>query len=118
VQRLPTNRRRFLKAIGQAGAISTLWAASAPAVQLPPARGDGVSADTSWDEVRRLFELRQDRIHMAGMVMASHPTPVTRAIETHRSELQRDPVRYIDENRWRLERDVEATLKAVATLTA
>jgi len=109
----PTNRRRFLKAIGQTGAISTVWAARAAALQPPPARRDdvGVRVDTSWDEVRGLFELRRDRIHMAGMVMASHPIPVTRAIETHRLALQRDPVRYIDENRWRLEGDV---LKAAA----
>jgi hypothetical protein len=109
----PRHRRRFLKAIGQAGAISSLWATGVPAAQLSPTRRDDVTvrADTSWDEVRRLFELRRDRIHMAGMVMASHPAPVTRAIESHRSELQQDPVRYIDENRWRLEGDV---LKAAA----
>jgi selenocysteine lyase/cysteine desulfurase len=112
VQATSTDRRRFLKTISQAGAIGTLWATSASAAQTEARRDDvTVRSDTSWDEVRRLFELRRDRIHMAGMVMASHPVPVTRAIETHRLELQRDPVRYIDENRWRLEGDV---LKAAA----
>ena len=112
MQATSTDRRRFLKTISQAGAIGTLWATSASAAQTEARRDDvTVRSDTSWDEVRRLFELRRDRIHMAGMVMASHPVPVTRAIETHRLELQRDPVRYIDENRWRLEGDV---LKAAA----
>jgi isopenicillin-N epimerase len=40
---------------------------------------------------------------MAGMVIASHPVPVARAIDQHRAALQADPVRYIDENRWRFE---------------
>ena len=46
---------------------------------------------------------------MSGMVIASHPVPVARAIDLHRSELQKDPVKYIDENRWGLEGD---TLRA------
>lgn len=102
-----TNRRRFLKAISQVGAISALCGTSGSANQTAALRDDvNIRSDMSWDEVRRLFELRPDRIHMTGMFMASHPAPVARAIELHRSELQRDPVRYIDENRWRLEDDV------------
>ena len=60
----------------------------------------------SWDEVRDLFDLRRDRIHMAGLLLASHPRPVDEAIARHRAELQRDPASYIGHERWRLERAV------------
>ena len=97
-----TSRRRFLQAFGYAGATSIGWAARSQDAQALQHRdrAEPVTANTSWADVRRLFELRPDRIHMSGMVIASHPVPVARAIDLHRSELQKDPVRYIDENRW------------------
>jgi isopenicillin-N epimerase len=107
------SRRRFLKAFGYAGAMSTAWAApsqDAQAVRRPD-RDEPVTANTSWADFRHLFELRPDRIHMSGMVIASHPVPVSRVIDLHRAELQKDPVRYIDENRWRLEGE---TLRAAS----
>ena len=61
---------------------------------------------TTWEEVRGLFELRPDRIHMAGLLFASHPQPVRDAIARHREELQRDPASYISHERWRLEGEV------------
>ena len=108
-----TSRRRFLQAFGYAGATSIGWAARSQDAQALQHRdrAEPVTANTSWADVRRLFELRPDRIHMSGMVIASHPVPVARAIDLHRSELQKDPVRYIDENRWRLEGD---TLRAAS----
>jgi selenocysteine lyase/cysteine desulfurase len=62
-----------------------------------------IDTDTSWDDVRSLFELRRDRIHMAGLLFASHPRPVRDAIAKHRDELQRDPASYISHERWRFE---------------
>jgi isopenicillin-N epimerase len=100
-------RRRFLQTLAHGGALSAAWAApgqAAPAVQ-DRGRSIAVGSSTSWADVRRLFELRPDRVHMAGMVIASHPSPVALAIDRHRAELQKDPVRYIDENRWRFEGD-------------
>jgi isopenicillin-N epimerase len=108
-----TSRRRFLKAFGYAGAMSTAWAAPSQDAHalLRPGRDQPVTPNTSWADFRGLFELRPDRIHMSGMVIASHPAPVSRAIDVHRAELQKDPVRYIDENRWRLEGE---TLRAAS----
>ena len=65
-----------------------------------------IGPHTSWDEVRSLFELRADRIHMSGLLFASHPRPVADAIARHREELQRDPASYISHERWRLEGEV------------
>jgi selenocysteine lyase/cysteine desulfurase len=59
-----------------------------------------------------MFELRSDRIHMSGLLFASHPQPVQDAIAKHRGELQRDPATYISHHRWRLEGEV---LKSAST---
>jgi selenocysteine lyase/cysteine desulfurase len=110
---MSTNRRTFL---------GTLAAATGGSlVACVPRSVDGatpdtipvqISASTSWEDVRGLFDLRPDRIHMAGLLFASHPRPVKDAIARHREELQRDPASYISHERWRLEGDV---LKAAAT---
>lgn len=104
---LSTNRRRFLGAMAAATAGSLRGFASEPvnAAATRPAPMD-IGSNTSWDEVRGLFELRPDRIHMAGLLFASHPRPVREAIAIHREELQRDPASYISHERWRLEADV------------
>jgi isopenicillin-N epimerase len=46
----------------------------------------------SWDALRAMFRLRPDRIHLAGMLLASHPTPVRDAIEAYRRRFDEDPV--------------------------
>jgi isopenicillin-N epimerase len=99
------NRRGFL------GAIAT---AATAAIAAPPSLGrvsaaaapDAIGAQTTWNEVRGLFELRADRIHMSGLLFASHPRPVRDAIARHRDELQRDPATYISHQRWQLEANV------------
>ncbi len=108
-----TNRRGFLAALAAA------TAGSVAAVAPKAAGGSTVAAapfeidsSTSWEDVRGLFELRPDRIHMAGLLFASHPRPVREAIARHREELQRDPASYISHERWRLEGEV---LKSGAT---
>ena len=95
-------RRGFLGALAVTG--GALMSGSALA---EPAAGSMTPGpNMSWQDFRKLFALRPDRIHMAGMVLTSHPAPVARAIEMHRAELQKDPVRYLDEKRWGFERGV------------
>jgi isopenicillin-N epimerase len=110
---MTTNRRAFLGTLAAATAGSLATCVPQPV--------DGATLDaipvqinesTSWEDVRGLFDLRPDRIHMAGLLFASHPRPVKDAIARHREELQRDPASYISHERWRLEGDV---LKAAAT---
>ncbi len=95
-------RRGFLGALAVTGGalISRAALAEAAATSMTP------GPNMSWQDFRKLFALRPDRIHMAGMVLTSHPAPVARAIEMHRAELQKDPVRYLDEQRWHFEGQV------------
>ena len=105
------NRRRFLGSI----AATATAAISAPSLirdASAAAASDAIGARTSWEEVRALFELRADRIHMSGLLFASHPQPVREAIARHRDELQRDPASYISHERWTLEAKV---LKSAST---
>jgi isopenicillin-N epimerase len=44
-----------------------------------------------WADVRAMFQLDPEIIHMAGMLLSSHPTPVREAIARHRRELDLNP---------------------------
>ncbi|MFO7565563.1 MAG: aminotransferase class V-fold PLP-dependent enzyme [Enhygromyxa sp.] len=50
----------------------------------------------SWTDVRGLFDLDPDYVHMAGLLLASHPRPVREAIEGHRRGLDRNPALYYE----------------------
>jgi selenocysteine lyase/cysteine desulfurase len=107
-----SDRRQFLTSLATAGATALLPAGSSAAASATSRRADDVGPETTWEQVRGLFELRPDRIHMSGLLFASHPRPVRDAIARHRDELQRDPASYISHERWRLEGEV---LKAAAS---
>jgi isopenicillin-N epimerase len=51
--------------------------------------------ELTWDGVRRLFRLAPGWIHMSGLLLASHPAPVRRAIERHRRGLDANAVHYL-----------------------
>jgi len=97
-------RRDFLGALAATGGALAAVPALAEAPMSKPMTNSGPAM--SWPELRKLFPLRADRIHMACMVMTSHPEPVSKAIEMHRAALQADPVRTIDDQRWGLEKKV------------
>jgi selenocysteine lyase/cysteine desulfurase len=65
----------------------------------------------SWREVRGQFDATDDLIHMAGMLLATHPRPVREAIEEHRRGLDDNPNDYLFEhwarNREQLDEDAE-----------
>jgi isopenicillin-N epimerase len=60
-------------------------------------RGDFRGAQT-WQEVRALFPLADDAVHLTAMLITSHPRPVAAAIEGYRRSLDRDPIRYLQAN--------------------
>jgi selenocysteine lyase/cysteine desulfurase len=93
------DRRQFLSTSATVSAGLVLGSTEATA-------SDDLGPHASWEQVRDLFELRRDRIHMSGLLFASHPKPVREAIAKHRDELQRDPASYISHERWRLEGEV------------
>lgn len=97
------DRRQLLVRTGlvlSAAGLEGLWEAPAQAADT------GGSARPSWAQVRAEFGLDPDRIHLGGLLLASHPRPVRLAIERHRRALDRNPVDYLHENQFRLEADV------------
>ena len=106
---MTATRRGFLSTLAAfTGALS--HAGAIPAPRTP--RTETLGPHTTWDEIRALFDLRPDRIHMSGLLFASHPRPVKEAIARHRDELQQDPASYISRERWRLESAVLTSASA------
>jgi selenocysteine lyase/cysteine desulfurase len=82
-----------------------LIGANAVALRIPllSAQADSLPSFERWETVRAQFPLTHDRIHMAGFLLASHPTPVREAIETHRHKLDENPAEYLRDHGERLE---------------
>jgi len=62
-----------------------------------PRRILALQAD-DWEAVRGLFSVDPTYLHFGGLYLASHPAPVQQAIETHRRELDANPVDYMRQN--------------------
>jgi isopenicillin-N epimerase len=56
-----------------------------------------------WQEIRKQFNLDPNYIHMAGLLITSHPTPVRDAIAQYRTALNENPGLYLSENNHRLQ---------------
>lgn len=52
----------------------------------------------SWSDIRNQFPLEKGKIHMAQMLLASHPKPVKDAIENHRKNFDANPSEYWENN--------------------
>ncbi len=91
------DRRSFLvrTGLGLAGAL----AASRVALRSqPPSPAEGTPRLNTWEAVRDQFNVSRDHIHLAGMLLATHPAPVREAIEMHRRALDENPVAYLRDN--------------------
>ncbi|GLR19036.1 aminotransferase class V-fold PLP-dependent enzyme [Portibacter lacus] len=65
-----------------------------------------------WDAVRADFQLNTDKIQMAQFLLASHPSKVRKAIDTHRMGLDENTVEYLHHNEITKEEEVlEAAAK-------
>jgi len=107
---MPLDRRDFLARTGLALAAAGLLGPEALAADTElEAR-----APLTWSAVRKQFRLRRDLVHLGGFLLASHPTPVRRAIEHHRAQLDADPVGYLHSEQNVLE---AAVLRAAAGYT-
>jgi selenocysteine lyase/cysteine desulfurase len=104
------NRRKFLlrSGTGVAAALAAGAAWKSAEGHAPPALPQAGSDD--WESVRSQFNLTREYIHLAGLLLASHPTPVREAIERHRRGLDHNPVDYLHEN----ERKLEAAVRQAA----
>ncbi len=107
---MPLDRRDFLARTGIALAAAGLIGPEALAADTELE----ASAPLTWPAVRKQFRLRRDLVHLGGFLLASHPTPVRRAIEHHRAQLDADPVGYLHGEQNVLE---AAVLRAAASYT-
>jgi selenocysteine lyase/cysteine desulfurase len=92
------DRRKFLtRALSTTGAFTTVaggrLALGAPPPPPSPAP-KGAPDLSTWAGVRAEFPLSRDYIHMALMLLTSHPRPVREAIDRHRRGLDENPVAY------------------------
>ena len=84
------DRRGFLcRTAGAALGTAAVGAARAAA---PPA-----PATLDWGAIRAEFLLSREHIHLALMLLASHPRPVREAIERHRRRFDENPAGYFEE---------------------
>lgn len=51
-----------------------------------------------WSDIRNQFPLEKGKIHMAQMLLASHPKPVDDAIKNHRENFNANPTEYWEHN--------------------
>ncbi|TBW29942.1 aminotransferase class V-fold PLP-dependent enzyme [Gramella sp. KN1008] len=92
------DRRSFLNRTGIAmGAGIGLPALSAfERITHPEVFDNDVPAN--WDDLRDMFQLESGKIHMALMLLASHPRPVKNAIARHRENFNNNPAEYWENN--------------------
>jgi isopenicillin-N epimerase len=90
------NRRELLTgALVVAGATAGTVSTGGRAFAAPLPKTAAAAPDLStWAGVRGEFLLGRDYVHMALMLLASHPRPVREAIERHRRGLDDNPVVY------------------------
>jgi isopenicillin-N epimerase len=90
------HRRDLLTQAGfalAAGTIGSQRAWSAAVLASVP-----LSERPGWDAVRAQFALTDDFIHMAAMLISSHPKPVHDAINEYRRAIDANPLTYLFQN--------------------
>lgn len=97
------NRRDFMTRSGLLFGASLLSLPRAVSAMAQPATSPSPSVFNNWDEVRRLFTLDPQLIHMAGFYLASHPAPVREAIDRHRRGFDANAIEYHHDNAMKLE---------------
>ena len=104
--------RRDLRRVGSAvtGAVAAAQALGCTAApHAPPPAGPGIApaahpaaasaAGPDWSAIRGELELTDEHVHLACLLMASHPRVVREAIEQHRRALDANPADYVH-RRW------------------
>ncbi|MFB2880177.1 aminotransferase class V-fold PLP-dependent enzyme [Floridanema aerugineum] len=86
------SRRNFLFSAGLGATVTTL------ANSIHSDKTSATESVINWKNVRSYFNLDPNYIHVAGLLIASHPLPVQNAIEQHRSALNENPAVYVKEN--------------------
>lgn len=90
------SRRNFLISAGLGATATTI------ANSIHSDKTSAAESIVSWKNVRSYFNLDPNYIHVAGLLIATHPLPVHNAIEEYRSALNENPAVYVQENNPRL----------------
>ena len=94
-----TRRQALLGTAALAAAFAVPGCSSARSARVRSATDANPNPDlSSWEGVRAEFDVDPDLIHMAAMLLSSHPRPVREAIEAHRRGLDDNPVDYLFEH--------------------
>lgn len=98
-------RRKFLSALGLATAGSALGGLAGSCSgnnsnernksNVAKIQTDTVSIEDNWGAIRNNFNLESATIHMAGLLITSHPESVRNAIEKNRVALNENPAGYV-----------------------
>jgi len=83
------NRRNFLAKTSLGLGASTLLPALSCQAATTQTMGE-------WEAVRADFPIKTDKIQMSQMLLASHPRPVSAAIEKYRKALDENPAEYVE----------------------
>jgi len=113
------NRREFVSRSGLLFGASLLSLPRAVSAIARPDTSPSPSVFNNWDEVRRLFTLDPQLIHMAGFYLAAHPAPVREAIDRHRRGFDANAIEYHHDNAMKLElAAIEAAARYLGVDTA
>jgi isopenicillin-N epimerase len=102
------DRRDFLTGAGPTFGAALGLAARRSALADPPGKPAAVEPLASWSAVRAEFPLSREYIHLALMLLASHPRPVREAIERHRRAFDENPAGYFEERFFQADGEVRA----------
>ena len=86
------DRRKFLTRALAGGALTTVGGAHLALGASAAAAKTGAPDLATWPGVRAEFPLSRDYVHMALMLLTSHPRQVRDAIDRHRRGLDDNPV--------------------------
>lgn len=101
-------RRTFLAQLALAAGLGAAGCRADTSGGVEAAAAAAEADPDEWTRLRRQFGLSPDYIHMSAMLIASHPEPVRAAIESYRTELDRNPVLTLREHNRSRQREVRA----------
>ena len=106
------SRRNFLITAGLGTAAGAVVSAPSTARESPASARAQLGKFKDWQDVRGRFDLDPNYIHLAGLLLASHPAPVQVAIEAHRQGLDQNPTHYLYETRRPVMAEVRSRIAA------
>jgi isopenicillin-N epimerase len=93
------SRRNFLATVGLGASVTTITSIASCADEwVAMAQTAGNTEAGNGANLRDLFGLDETYIHLAGLLIASHPAPVQQAIEQYQAALNTNPTTYLQAN--------------------